>query len=444
MGIIDIFKRKAEPKLDISYQDFLRAMYQFQITSGVGIPLADKPESYINDGYACNSDVYAIIQKIIAMSKQAKIKLIQKNKDGSESEVTGHPLNEFLYFVNSSMSFEQFWSATHIFKLTVGNSYWYKPMLTEGLNKGKTLELHLMPAQFTEIISGDWLDPVKGYQLNFNPIIHIEKEKVYHQKFFDPRFDQTFFLYGLSPIKAAAQVVTKLNQSETTQTKAFENSSPPYILFRKNSGVMGQYEGLTKEQQIEFKKQLQEYSKDSQKGKPMVTRFEPDIIRLGVSPADLGVIEASQDGLRKLCNIYQFPSVLMNDNANSTYNNIKEARKAAWTDCIVPLNRDFAKDMTYFLTNGIKEYEPFYFVYDFSEVDELQDGIAARVTWMSRAGWTKNEIRQATGKQRYEHPAMDEPLFIQGEVLLSDVGIAQITEQPKDYIDYDAKTHQED
>lgn len=434
MGILNLF-RKAEPKLTITPEDFQRALYQYHITSGVGIPIPDKAESYINDGYAGNADVYAIIQKINAMSRQGEIKLVQKNKDGSESEVTGHPLNEFLYFVNPSMSFEQFWMATHIFKLTVGNSYWYKPMLQEGMNRGKTLEIHLMPAQFTEVVAGDWLNPVRGYQLNFNPVIEFERELVYHQKFFDPRFDQTFFLYGLSPIKAAAQVVSKLNQSETTQTKQFENSSPPYILFKKNANNLGQYEGLTKEQQIDFKKQLQEYSKDAQKGKPMVTRFEPEIIRLGVSPADLGVIEASQDGLRKLCNVYQFPSILMNDNNNSTFNNISTARKAAWTDCIIPLNKEFAKDLTYFLTNGIKEYEQFYFRFDYSEVDELQEGIKMKVDWMSRAGWSKNEIREATGKQPHEAEAMNEPLFTQGEVLLSDMGINP--ESPvKDFIDY--------
>lgn len=434
MGILNFFK-KAETKIDISMQDFQRAMYQYQITQGVGIPIQDKPESYINDGYAGNADVYSIIQKINAMSRQGEIKLIQKNKDGTESEVYGHPLNDLLYYMNPAMSFEQFWTATHIFKLTVGNSYWYKPTLTEGINKGKTIEVHLMPAQFTEIVQGGWLNPVEAYQLNFNPIIHLEKENVYHQKFFDPRFDKTFFLYGLSPIKAAAQVVSKLNQSETTQTKSFENSSPPYILFKKNAGQVGQYEGLTKEQQIDFKKQLQEYSRDAQKGKPMVTRFEPEIIRLGVSPADLGAIESSQDGLRKLCNIYQFPSVLMNDNANSTFNNISSARKAAWTDCIIPLNREFAKDLTYFLTNGIADYDPFYFTFDFSEVEEMQDGIKTRVDWMSRAGWTKNEIRQATGKQRFEAPEMDEPLFIAGETLLSDVGI-NVNEPVKNFIDY--------
>jgi HK97 family phage portal protein len=411
----------------------MRAMYSYQITSGVGVPVPDKAESYINDGYAGNADVFSIISKINNMSKQGTIKLVQKNADGSKADVTGHPLNDFLYMVNPSMSFNMFWTATHIYKLAVGNSYWYKPLIGVGKDAMKTNEIHLMPAQFTEVITGDWLEPVKAYQLNFTPAIELEKEKVFHQKFFDPRFDQTFFIYGLSPIKAAAQVVSKLNQSEITQQKAFENSSPPYILFKKGS-TEGYYEGLTKEQQNDFKKQLADYSKDAQKGKPMVTRFEPDIIKLGVSPVDLGMIESSADGLRKLCNIYQFPSVLMNDNAASTYNNISTARKAAWTDCLIPLNKEFAHDLTYFLTAGITEYEPFYFEYDTSEVDELQEGLKTKVDWMRLAGWSKNEIREATGQSRVENPVMDEPIFNQGEIPLSDMTL--LPEESKDFVDY--------
>ena len=433
MGILSFFK-KGKP--DISVQDFYRALYGYRVTNGVGIPIPDKPESYIRDGYAGNADVYSIISKINNMSRQGRIKLVQKNNKGEEEEVTGHPLNEFLYFVNSSMSFEMFWAATHIYKLTVGNSYWYKPMITVGPDIGKTLELHIMPAQFTEVIPGDWLNPVKGYKMNFDNEVTFTPNQVYHQKFFDPRFNDTFFLYGLSPIKAAAQVVAKLNEAEATEQKSFENSSPPYILFRKQDGRT-MYEGLTKEQQFDLKKQLRENSQQLKRGEPVVSRIELDMLKLGVSPVDLGILESSIAGMRRLCNIYNIPSVLMNDNENSSYNNVSSARRAAWTDCIIPLNKSFATDLTYFLTNGINEYEPFYFVYDYSEVEEMQEAIAGRVTWMRQAGWSKNEIRQATGRPRVEVPIMDEPIFNQGEIPLSDMTFN--IDEEKDFVDYDKK-----
>ena len=428
------FKKKKD-MFDLTARDFLRAMFEHKITNGAGLPIEDKPESYVTDGYAGNADVYSLINRIDGMSKQGRIKLVQRNSDGEEAEVSGHPLNDLLYYVNAGMSFDMFWSASHIYKLTVGNNYWFKPILQFGANKGKTKELFIMPAQFTEVIQGTWLDPVKGYQLNFNPVVKLEREKVFHQKFFDPRFTTTMFMYGLSPIKAAAQTVAKLNEAERTQQRAFENSAPPYILFKKGMNGMN-YEGLTQEQKRDLQKELMRYSRDASRGKPLVTTFEPEIIKLGVSPADLGVIESSQAGMRTLCNVYRFPSVLMNDTANSTYNNVTTARKAAWTDCVIPLNKTFANDLTYCLTHGVDEYEPFYFVYDVSDVEELQEGIERKVTWMRSAGWSKNEIRQATGKPRIDVPVMDEPIFLQGEIPLSDMSF---DEPEKDFIDYEGK-----
>jgi hypothetical protein len=64
---------------------------------------------------------------------------------------------------------------------------------------------------------------------------------------------------------------------------------------------------------------------------------------------------------------------------------------------------------------GIPGYEDLYFAYDYSEIDELQEGMEMKVNWMVKAGWSKNEIRQATGKYPIQRDIMDEPIFNPGE-----------------------------
>jgi hypothetical protein len=71
------------------------------------------------------------------------------------------------------------------------------------------------------------------------------------------------------------------------------------------------------------------------------------------------------------------------------------------------------------LIEQVAAYKGLYFAYDYSEVEELQDGLKTRVEWMRLAHWTANEIRQATGKYPIQEPIMDEPLFQAGEVPLS-------------------------
>jgi len=103
---------------------------------------------------------------------------------------------------------------------------------------------------------------------------------------------------------------------------------------------------------------------------------------------------------------------LFNDPAGSTYNNITTARKAAWTDAIIPHNNKFASELTRFLITPVEEYvkNGYFFDMDYSDVEELQGGIGSRVDWMVKSHWSANEIRQATGKDAIDDPVMDEPI----------------------------------
>ena len=76
-----------------------------------------------------------------------------------------------------------------------------------------------------------------------------------------------------------------------------------------------------------------------------------------------------------------------------------------------------------------------YFGFDYAEVEELQEGMEIKVNWMRGARWTGNEIREATGKNRIDDPAMDEPIIPMGDGLLSDLS-APIDDSLKSFEDY--------
>ena len=428
MAILDfLFRRNSAT----TYQDFFRAMNQYSIQDGLSQPIPDDPTGYINDGYAGNGDVYALITKIIRMSQQGEIVL--RKKEGDKYEVDkDHELNKFLKYVNPQMSFSDFWTAHFIYKLTVGNSYWYKPILESGINKGKTISMHIMPAQYTEVIAGDWLEPVKGYQLNFSPTISFAYNEVLHSKFFDPRFDETNFMYGISPLKAAAQIVAKLNEAEKSEQRQFENQSPPYLIYRKDdSGMIN----LSESQKRDLQKEFRNLALDKKRGKPMVLRFQPGIERLGISPVDLNILESSQEGMRRLCNIYQFPSVLMNDNSNSTYNNITTARQSAWTDCIIPLTKEFTRELNRFLIEPVSDYQGYEFYFDTSNVQELQTSISEKIDYLIKAKATPNELRQACNLKPIDNDLMNQPYIEMNETPLSEMTFED--DENKDFSDYE-------
>jgi len=396
--------------------DILRALYSWNISPGVVNLVLDDIDSYINDGYCGNDDIYSILNRIDRMSTQARLAL-WTIENGKWKEVTDHELCAFIRVANPTSTMQEFKQGHLIYKLLLGNSFWYKPTIEAGVNKGKTLEVWLMPTPEVKIIGGQsWMNPVGGYQLYTNIQVTFKTSDVYHSKFFNPNFGKFGTLYGQSPLKAARQLISKQNEATLTELKQFTNQSPPYLLFKKTNSD-GMFSELTADQTAQIQSIIDKYTK---RKKPAVMPAEFGKVDLGASAVDLNIINSTVDGRRRLCNIWQFPAQLMNDEASTTDNNVKEMRKQAWTDCIKPNLDDFANGMTSFLISQVPEYtkKGLFFAYDYSDVQEMQQDMAIKVGWMRQAYWTIDEIRDATGAL---------PLGIKG---VSDQPWVGISEQP--------------
>lgn len=415
----------------------LESIFQWQIHQGVATPLIDAPEAYLTQGYMGNADVYSIINRIIRMASQARLALYVKDSAGKWIEQPNHELSEFIKKANPTMKMSDFIQGHLIYKLSIGNSYWYKPILDVGVNKGKAKELWLMPANNVRIIGGSsWMNPVGGYILENNMQVEFTTDEIYHAKFFNPLFGSESSLYGQSPLKAAARIVRKQNESEITELKQFQNQSPPYLLFKDAADSMSSLTGI---QTGELEDQFKDYNKKYKSGLPIVLRDKFGMLKLGVSPVDLGILQSSQEGRRVLCSIYGLQSELFNDKQSSTYNNVIEVKKDAWNNCIKPNLDDFASDLTSFLVDPVNEYKGLFFAFDYSQVSELQADLEKNVTWMRQAYWTPNEIRDATGVKPIDNEAMNEPWIAMSESPLSQVTTAPELIVPPVLKNYDYK-----
>jgi HK97 family phage portal protein len=390
-----------------------RALYDMRVISGIATFPEDNLDSYIKEGYAGNADVYSIISRIDNMRKQAKLKLYRRLSEGENEEVDDHELKTYLHKVNASMYTDDFLSGFLIYRLVTGNTFVYYPRISAGVNRGKAGGIYLMPANDVEIITGDWMSPVKGYKLELSRQ-EFTSEEVYHSKFFNPLFGTDLTFYGQSPLKAARQVLGKQNQAAVTELKQFENQGPPYLLFRDASG-QPEFNRLSDDQRDEMQKRIKEHASKTTRGLPLVLKEKYGVINLGAELASMNILESSREGRRALCNVYGLPSALFGDVAGSTYNNMLTARKAAWTDCIIPNLRSVEHALNEMLIAGVESYKDLYFGFDYSDVEALQEGMETKVAWMKAAGYSKNEIRQATGIYPIQQPIMDQPIFFAGE-----------------------------
>lgn len=407
------------------------------LQAGNVLEIQDKADEYIKYGYQGNADVYSIIRRYITMSTQARLTLQQKQADGTSIEITNHELSDYLYMANPNESMDELREAYTIFLLSTGNAFWYTPITTTGANKGKASQVYTLPANDMEIKSASHtlLTPDVTYHLEGSQI-PFSTDEVYHSKYFNPFFFTTPTLYGQSPLQAAALIVSKQNQSERTQANQFENQGPAYMMFRDGEDS---WNTMSEPQKIELQKEINGLSKKNKQGAGIVLKDKFNVIKLGISASDLNLLESSREGRRILCNVYGMPSVLFNDNENSSYNNMIEAKKDAWTNGLIPHNNKFANDLTQMLIFKNEEYKKagYYFSFDYSNISELQDNMTEKVAWMKAARLTTNEIRQEAGFNEIDDSIMNEPIFNQGDILASEMMFdPTLTEPIKNLGDY--------
>lgn len=426
MALFDIFSRNKDKN------PLTRAVFEYWIHSGNVNNIPDDPDAYLKKGYSANTTVYSIVSRIDAMRKQAK--LVLKDKVGNVVET--HELLKFRDRFNRSLTTNDAITQMLIYKLVIGEWFVYKLAPDAGANKGKVSELHLLPAADVEIIEGTIFEPVRGYKIEGNYQIELPVESVYHGKLFNPNWNDERTLHGMSPLRAAANTVTKLNQIEITETKAFENQGPPYILYKESSTDPMQNR-MSDPQRDEIVKKIKNAAKENNRSLPLVLKDKFGKLDLGQKLADMTIIESSNAGIQALCNVYQMPGQIFGI-GEATYNNMREARKAAWTDCIQPNLTSIAECMNACTIFDIQEYQGLYWDWDYSDIEELQEGMEIKVGWMKAAGWSYNEIRKVTGKEPIDNQLMDEPVIGMGDTFLSDYGEPLDDEDPtkKDFSDY--------
>ncbi len=366
-----------------------------------------EPRNFTEDlmkGYMDNPEIYSIINKIADTASSIQLSVV--DKDGEPIE--GHWTEDLLSNPNEDTTFKELLYNYYVYLLAIGNSFMYSPKI-EG---GKVTEIWTMPSDLVLVVSGAFYEPISGYKFKEgNQEIIFPKEEVMHSKLFNPRFNSGSWVYGLSPISVASEIISSMNAGTKAMESSFENMGPPYII----SSQMP--EGLTQEQQEMLEATYKKKYGVQNAGKPMLTGTPVKVERLGVSPVDLNIIEGSQYGLKVLCNVYGVDSGLFNDKDAATYNNLNQIRKDFITYTIKPLNDLFAQKLKQFLVPD----EQVRFQFNYDDLEVMQESIYTRADALAKMDYlTPNEKREAVGFSPIDDPEMDEvksyvPEFLEPE-----------------------------
>ena len=434
--LYDRFKALLTKNQQKTNEAYNRAIYNYLGESLVWNPEND--ETFINKGYRYNSTVYSIVNLITKAASTIPFVVyeVQKQNDlarykaltsggfdasvmhkaqqirkHSLVELDHTELHEVLKRPNPAQSYNAWLQEIIAFGKLTGNRYIFGIAPDTGINKGKYKELYVLPSQNMEIHSGGIMDPVKEYTLSYNGTYRIAADDVCHIKDFNPYYDGTgSHLYGMSPLHSGLRVLQANNEAVTTGVKYLQNQTA--------RGVLMSEEGdLSEEQARMLKQKFKEQNQGADKaGDLVITPKKLSWINFGLTTSDLSLIEQYNASIKDLCNIYSVPVQLLNNTDASTYNNMKEAKKALYQNAVIPELIKIREELNRWLTP--KYGQNLYIDFDFSVIPELQEEMDKVVQQMSNAWWiTPNEKRAAMSYGADEDSAFMNDYYIPANLI---------------------------
>lgn len=388
----------------------------------------ENDETYINDGYRKNATIYSIINLITKAASTIPYHVYEKVNDNNYKrykamssgvadpnvmlkaqllkkhalvELEHTELHKLLDRPNPAQSYATWISELIAFGKLTGNRYIYGIGPETGQNVNKYTELYVMPSQIIEINSGGIMKPVESYTIEYNGTYHIPAEQMCHIKDFNPYYDGTgSHLYGQSPLKAGLRSMTTNNEATESGVKFLQNQTARGIL-------MSDEGDLNEVQAQQLKDKFRKDHQGSKKaGDIIITPKKLSWVNFGLNATDMSLIEQYNASIKDLCNIYNVPVTLLNNTESSTYNNVKEAKKALYQNCVIPELIKIQDELNRWLA-------PMYgdkicIEFDFSVIPELQEETDKIVDQMTKAWWlTPNEKRAAMS---YDHDE-DNPIL---------------------------------
>jgi HK97 family phage portal protein len=284
-----------------------------------------------------------------------------------------------------------------------------------------------------EIVSQGVLDPISGYRIRYNATQEINPEDICHIKDFNPDYNSAGSnLYGQSPLRAGLRVLTANNEAVTTGVKYLQNQTSRGMLIDKE-GTINQVQAQALKDN--FRKQ---YQGTNNAGDVIVSSKDLSWVNFGLSAADLSLIEQYNGTVKDLCNIYNIPVQLLNNTDSSTYNNMKEAKKAMYQNAVIPELIKIRDELNRWLVPQFGAN--LYLDFDFTMISEMQEEVDKLVNQLASAWWiTPNEKRDAMNYGKDEVNAYMNDYFIPTSLAPQNVSIDAL-ENPKALdIDYDLK-----
>ena len=435
-SLFDRFKSLLIKNSQQTAQQYNRAVYNYIGNSIVWN--AENDDAYITEGYRKNATIYSLINIITKAATTIPFQVYEKTNENdykrykaltsgtfdassihkaailqkrSMVELQDTELHKVLERPNPAQSYNSFISELIAFGKLTGNRYIYGIGPDTGDNVGKYTELYVMPSQIMEIVSNGIMEPVSKYRVEYNGTFEIEADEICHIKDFNPYYDGTgSHLYGQSPLRAGMRSLTTNNEATQTGVKYLQNQTARGLLMSDEGDIN---EVQAQQLKDKFRKQFQG---SDNAGDVIITPKKLSWVNFGLNAADVSLIEQYNASIKDLCNIYNVPVQLLNNTESASYNNMKEAKKALYQNCVIPELLKIKDELNRWLSP--KFGDKLCIEFDFSVIPELQEETDKVVDQLTKAWWiTPNEKRAAMNYGKDEDTTELDDYFVPANLI---------------------------
>ncbi len=365
---------------------------------------SDRGDTYVQEGYQNNPIAFTITSIIAKHAGKARWKVMNK-RTGMEIKQF-HPITGLLANPTTTTCFDDYIQDVVTQKILTGNSFsavsrFSKKGVPELIGKPKSL--FMMPSNEIQLYLNDTGNTIEQYILDFNGAGYdsedgVNAKDVMHIKAPNPDYSiEGDFLWGQSPFRAARRSIQTYNESLESGVWLLQNRGAESILINKDSDLELSPEAIDK---LKNKLRLQAQSPQNAGNVPIIDA-NLDVLKVGSNGSDILLLEQRTQAAIEICNVVNFPVQLIGIES-ATYQNAKEAKKALWSDCIIPELTEVMNGLNRFL--GPMYGGDVYLTFDLSDVDALMEDRLMRGEFIAKfAGLaTYNQALEMAGLPIYE------------------------------------------
>lgn len=346
--------------------------------------------SFADEAYTRNVIAYQAINRIADA-----VSTIDWLAVRGEDELTTHPILDLLERPNPSQGKGEFFRS-HVGYLQIsGNGYMERVLVGNVPKELWTLRpdrMKVLPSE-TGIASG-YVYKVGSREMRWDNDPYTGQGDIRHFRLFHPLNDW----YGLSPSEAGAYSVDQHNEASAWMQALLQNAARP-----SGALVMPGDKNMTDEQFNRLKVELEQNHQGAKNaGRPMLLEGGLDWVAMGLSPSDMGIIEAKLAAARDVALAFGVPPMLLGIPGDNTYSNYKEARLAFWEDTVIPMVDYLTSELNAWLSpsfGGVR-LKP-----DYDAVEAIAE--KRREMWSmadASAELTVNEVRAIKGYEPLPEP----------------------------------------